>query len=237
VNQDLNELENKLVLNFKNKDILREAITHRSYLNENPSWKISHNERLEFLGDAVLELIVTEILFEQFPDFPEGKLTSLRAALVNYQQIAKVAYDLELEKFILLSKGEASDKGRARDAILADATEALIGAIYLDAGYGEAKRIIKKFIIERYLDEIFENGTYRDSKSYLQELAQENLKLTPIYRVLEEDGPDHQKIFTVGVYFSDKLIARGKGYSKQEAEIEAAKSALETFPSKFSDKI
>ncbi len=227
---DLSKLEKKLGIKFKNKDLIKEALAHRSYLNENPSWKLPHNERLEFLGDAVLELAVTENLFSQFPQYQEGQLTSLRAALVNYQTMAKVAYDLELENFILLSRGEAKDVGRAREVILANAMEALIGAIYLDGDYQEAKKTIEQFIINPNLKNIIESGLYKDSKSHLQEIVQEKLKLTPTYQLLEEWGPDHKKIFKMGVYFGDKLITEGEGYSKQEAEIEAARNALSTFP-------
>lgn len=228
---DLSKLEQKLGIQFKNKDLLKEALTHRSYLNENPSWDLPHNERLEFLGDAVLELAVTEGLFNQYPQYPEGQLTSLRAALVNYQAVATVARDLNLENFILLSRGETKDVGRAREVILANAMEALIGAIYLDNGYQEAKRVIERFIINPNLDKIIEAGLYKDPKSHLQEVVQEKLKLTPTYQILEEWGPDHKKIFRMGVYFGEKLITEGEGYSKQEAEIEAAKNALKTYVS------
>jgi len=226
LNSDLNNLEQKLGIKFKDKNLLREALTHRSYLNENPSWSTPHNERLEFLGDAVLELASTENLFHLFPQYSEGQLTSLRAALVNYQIIAKIGRDLDLDNFILLSRGEAKDTGRAREVILANAMEALIGAIYLDSGYDEVKKIIGQFIISPYVDKIIESGLYKDPKSQLQEIAQEKFKVTPTYSVLEEWGPDHKKIFHIGVYFADKLIAEGDGYSKQEAEIEAAKNAL-----------
>lgn len=219
-------MEKKLGIVFKNKALLQESLTHRSYLNENPTWPTPHNERLEFLGDAVLELASTENLFERFPQYAEGQLTSLRAALVNYQIIAKIAKDIDLEGFVLLSRGEAKDTGRAREVILANAMEALIGAIYLDSGYEAAKKIIDKFIVGAYVDKILEAGLYKDPKSELQEIAQDKVKVTPTYSVLEEWGPDHKKIFRIGVYFGDKLIAEGEGYSKQEAEIEAAKNAL-----------
>ncbi len=224
--QDLANLEQKLGIKFRNKNLFKEALTHRSYLNENPSWGMPHNERLEFLGDAVLELASTENLFNLFPQYSEGQLTSLRAALVNYQIIAKIARDLDLDNFILLSRGETKDTGRAREVILANAMEALIGAIYLDGGYDEAKKIIGQFVISPHVDKIIESGLYKDPKSQLQEIAQEKFKVTPTYSVLEEWGPDHKKIFHIGVYFMDKLIAEGDGYSKQEAEIEAAKNAL-----------
>ncbi len=225
---DLKYLEKKIDIVFKNKNLLQEALTHRSYLNENSSWETSHNERLEFLGDAVLELAVTENLFSRFSEYTEGQLTSLRAALVNYQAIAEVARNLNLEEFILLSRGEAKDTGRAREVILANAMEAVIGAIYLDSGYQGVKKIIDQFIVDPYLNQIIKNGLYKDPKSQLQEIAQERLKLTPTYQILEEWGPDHKKIFRMGVYFGDNLISQGEGYSKQEAEIEAAKNALKT---------
>jgi len=210
---------------FKNQDLLKEALTHRSYINENPEWSLPHNERLEFLGDAVLELIVTEILFNQFPSTAEGQLTALRASLVNYQMLAEVARSLSLEKFLLLSRGEAKDTGRARDVILANAIEALIGALYLDSGYPDVKEFIARWIMP-HLSEVLEKGSYKDAKSLLQEKTQAQRKITPVYKVLEESGPDHKKLFVVGVYLNDELIAKGRGMSKQDAEVEAAKEAL-----------
>jgi len=223
---DLSSLEKRIGVNFGNKDLLKESLTHRSYINENPDWKISHNERLEFLGDAVLELVVTENLFAKFPDYPEGQMTSLRASLVNSQTMATAAKSLELEENILLSKGEAKDVGKARDVILSNAMEAVIGAVYIDKGYETAKKIIEEFIIFPYLDEIIKNELYKDPKSHLQEIAQERLKLTPAYQIIGEEGPDHKKVFKMGVYFGEELIAEGEGYSKQDAEVEAAKNAL-----------
>lgn len=223
---NLDKLENLISYAFQNKDLLKEALTHRSYLNENPKWPLSHNERLEFLGDAVLELAVTEALFERFPREPEGKLTTLRAALVNYQMLAKISKQFNLEKFLLMSRGEAKDIGRAREVIMANAMEAVIGAIYLDAGYEQARRFVAKFIFSN-VGEVIEKGLYRDSKSLLQEQAQAELKITPSYKLLSEKGPDHRKIFSVGVYFGDEEIAKGEGASKQDAEIDAAQKALE----------
>jgi len=228
---DLIGLEKNLSYSFKNQNFLKEALTHRSYLNENPAWGADftspHNERLEFLGDAVLELIVTENLFSKFPDYPEGQLTSIRAALVNYQTMAASANIIELGKFILLSKGEGKDTGRARQVILANAIEAVIGAIYLDGGYEEAKKLINRIVIEPNLENITQNGLYKDPKSHLQEIVQEKFKITPSYKILDEWGPDHRKIFRTGVYFNEQLISEGEGYSKQESEVEAAKNALE----------
>lgn len=221
-------LEKRIGIVFKNKDLLIEALTHRSYLNEYPKWHLPHNERLEYLGDAVLELMVSEELFEKFPKQPEGRLTVLRAALVNYQILAKVAESMVLDDFILMSRGEKKDTGRAREVILANAMEALIGAIYLDQGFKKTKPFIQKFVMKN-LDEVLKSGSYRDTKSELQEIAQEKLKITPTYRVLGESGPAHQRIFRMGVYFGEKLIADGQGAAKQDAELEAARNALKSY--------
>ncbi len=223
---ELSKLEKNLDYKYENPKLLQEALTHRSYLNENPKWHVPHNERLEFLGDAVLELIVTENLFGKFPDEDEGKLTTLRAALVNYQTLARLSVRIELEKNILMSRGEAKDKGRAREVILANAMEALIGSLYLDGGYEAAKRFIGGFIVPE-IKEVLKSGSYKDPKSLLQEKAQANQKVTPNYKLIAEKGPDHKKIFVVGVYIGDEEIARGEGMSKQDAEVEAAKKALE----------
>ncbi len=210
---------------FKNEDLLIEAITHRSYLNEYPRWRLPHNERLEYLGDAVLELLVSEELFEKFPTQPEGQLTVFRAALVNYQILARVAEQIGLQQFILMSRGEKKDTGKAREVILANAMEALIGAMYLDQGFSATRPFVKKFVMIN-LDEVLKTKSYRDAKSELQEFVQDKFKLTPTYKVLDEVGPAHKRVFTMGVYFGEKMIAKGEGTSKQEAEIEAAKNAL-----------
>ena len=226
---DLSSLEKKIGHQFKNINLLKEALTHRSYLNENPSWGRDflspHNERLEFLGDAVLELIVTEVLFKDYPNSAEGELTSIRSALVNYQMLADVSREIVLSDYILLSRGEAKDTGKARDVILANAFESLIGAIYLDAGYKVVGKFINYFVMKR-VAEVMEKELYRDPKSFLQEIIQEKMKITPTYDVISEKGPDHAKIFRIGVYFGTQLIGEGEGYSKQEAEVEAAKVAL-----------
>jgi len=219
------ELEKNIGVTFTNKDLLTEALTHRSYLNEYPRWPLPHNERLEYLGDAVLELLVSEELFEKFPNEPEGQLTVFRAALVNYQILAKVAERIGMQKFILMSRGEKKDTGKAREVILANAMEALIGAIYLDQGFSVMRPFVHKFVMSN-LAEVLKNKTYKDAKSELQETVQEKMKLTPTYKMLEETGPAHKRIFTMGVYYGDKLIANGSGASKQEAELEAAKNAL-----------
>ena len=219
------DLEKRIGVKFKNKDLLTEALTHRSYLNEYPKWRLPHNERLEYLGDAVLELTVSEELFRKFPTQPEGRLTVLRAALVNYQILAKVAESIALDDYILMSRGEKKDTGRAREVILANAMEALIGAIYLDQDFKKIKSFVEKFVM-RNLEGVLKSGSYKDAKSELQEIVQERLKITPTYRVLGESGPAHQRLFKMGVYFGEKLIADGEGAAKQDAELEAARSAL-----------
>ena len=222
---DTSQLESKINIQFKNKELLQTALTHRSYLNENRSYPLPHNERQEFLGDAVLELVATEYLYRNFPN-PEGELTNFRSALVNYRLLAQIAREIDLEKFILLSHGEAKDTGRARQVILANALEALIGAIYLDQGMGPSKEFIENFVLVK-LPEIINAQTYLDPKSKLQEFVQERLAITPVYKVISESGPDHAKNFVVGVYVSDRLIGEGTGPSKQDAEVEAAKNALQ----------
>ena len=225
IEDHLKNFEKKIKVKFKNLELLKEALTHRSFLNEVNNWSVNHNERLEYLGDAVLELAVTEYLFNKYEKLNEGELTSLRSALVNYQTLAKIGKKLNLDKFIFVSKGEAKDQGRGKEVILANTIEAIIGAIYLDQGYFEAKLFIEKFILV-LLKEIISKKLYKDPKSRLQEIIQEKFKITPIYKVLKEIGPDHQKKFVVGIYFKEELIARGQGCSKQEAEMSAAKSAI-----------
>ncbi|MEJ0021733.1 MAG: ribonuclease III [Candidatus Doudnabacteria bacterium] len=221
---DLEKLETKIKIQFKDRNLLQSALTHRSYLNENRRWPLAHNERLEFLGDAVLELITTEYLYRNFPN-PEGELTNLRSALVNYKMLSEIASSLELDKYILLSRGESNDMGRARQVILANAIEALIGAIYLDSGFEVSRTFIHDFVIN-HLETIVNAGNILDPKSKFQELAQEKLGVTPHYKVLAEWGPDHNKNFEVGVFINDKQIAKGSGPSKQEAEIAAAENGL-----------
>jgi len=225
--KDFSILEKKLNLKFKNKDLLVQAFVHRSYLNEHQDFHLGHNERLEFLGDAVLELIVTEYLYKKYPDKAEGDLTNWRSALVNAHQLADVAETIGLNDFLLLSKGETKDIDKARRFILANNIEALIGAIYLDLGYKISEKFIKKYLLKK-LPHIIENGLFIDPKSCFQEKAQEKLGITPTYKVLKEWGPDHAKHFVIGVFLDEKLIAESRGSSKQEAEVEAAKQALET---------
>ncbi len=210
---------------FKNKKLLKQAFMHRSYINENPSTGMSHNERLEFLGDAVLELIVTDYLYARFPDHAEGELTALRSALVNAVIISEVASEIGMNDYLLLSRGEAKDTGKARQYILANTYEAYLGALYLDQGYDAVCDFVTDTLLPN-TDEIVKKKLWRDAKSLIQEKAQEYLSITPSYKVVSESGPDHDKHFTVGVYFSDEIIAQGKGKSKQEAEQAAAMAAL-----------
>ena len=219
-------LEKKIGLEFNNKDLLVQAFIHRSYLNENPRCGLHHNERLEFLGDAVLELAVTEYLYKKYPRKAEGELTNWRAALVNGKILSRVSESLGFNDFLLLSRGEAKEKGKARQYILANAFEALIGALYLDRGFEACRAFIGKRLIKE-LPRIIENRLFKDAKSYFQEKAQEKESVTPVYRVLRESGPDHAKKFTVGVFLGSGLVAEGEGSSKQEAEEMAAKKALE----------
>lgn len=219
------DLQEKLGITFKQPELLVQAFVHRSYLNEHHDFILGHNERLEFLGDAVLELIVTEFLFKEYGN-PEGELTNWRAALVNAKILASIAYEIGMEEYLFLSHGEAKDAGtKARDYIMANAIEALIGAIYLDQGYIMTQQFIARWILTK-LPYILENGLYMDAKSRFQESAQEIEGITPSYRVLEEEGPDHIKSFKIGAYLHDELVATGEGTSKQEAQTEAAEAAL-----------
>lgn len=218
-------LAKKIGIKFNNIELLRQAVTHRSYLNENRDYALDHNERLEFLGDAVLELIITEYLYNNYKN-PEGELTSWRSALVNGEMLSHVAQELGVEKFLLMSRGEAKDTGRARQYLLANALEAIIGATYLDQGYDVSKKFVLANVATK-LKEILEKKLYLDPKSYFQEKAQENNKVTPSYRVTKEWGPDHDKHFIVGVFLADELVAEGDGNSKQEAQREAARKGLE----------
>ena len=224
---NFSKLEKIIGIKFKDTEILQQAFTHRSYLNEDLSWKKGHNERLEFLGDAVLELIVSDYLYTKYPEEPEGFMTNLRAALVNADTLSNVARDLNFNDFILLSKGEAKDLGRGRNYILANAFEALIGAIYLDQDYESAKKFIEKNLIEAQLEMIIESKAFKDPKSLFQEKSQALLNITPVYKLIEEWGPDHAKHFKMGLFLANEKVAEGEGHSKQEAELSAAKNGLE----------
>lgn len=224
--KDFKTFESAVGVQFNDLELLRQAFTHRSYLNEHRGEVAGHNERLEFLGDAVLELISTHFLYEKFPDKPEGELTAYRAALVNAVTCAEIANQLNMNDYLLLSRGEAKDTGRARGILLANAFEALIGAMYIDQGYEVTRDFISKHLLPK-IDEIIRQRLWQDPKSTLQEKAQDVEGVTPSYAVIRESGPDHDKHFTVGVYLGGKLLAQGEGKSKQEAEQESARNALE----------
>ena len=222
---NFSNFEKKTKIIFKDKSLLQQAFIHRSYINENPKTSLSHNERLEFLGDAVLELIVTDFLYKKYPTYTEGELTALRSALVNAVIISEVATKIGMNDYLLLSKGEAKDNGKARQYILANTYEAYIGALYLDQDIEIVDKFIHKYLLPK-TEEIVSKKLWRDAKSLVQEKAQEFVNFTPAYKVLKESGPDHDKNFTVGIYFGSSLIAEGKGQSKQEAEQSAALAAL-----------
>lgn len=223
----IEEIQKIIGIKFRNPKILKESFVHRSFINENRSLDLSHNERLEFLGDATLELVVSEYLFRQKPPLEEGEMTKLKGALVNNKALGQIFCDLGLESFLLMSQGEKNERNETqiKTKISAGALEAIIGAVYLDRGFGTASLFAREFILPR-LEVIRKTKEYIDPKSYLQELAQEKLRLTPRYLVVNEIGPDHAKIFGVGVYFNERLIAIGQGGNKKEAEMAAAKNAL-----------
>ena len=222
------ELEKIIGVEFRDPMLLRQACTHRSYINENRGMGLGHNERLEFLGDAVLELVVTNFLYHKFPDRAEGDLTAYRSALVNTISLAKVGEAMNINPYLLMSKGESKDVGRARAIIIADAVEAIIGAIYTDQGFGIAANFISRNLLEVVdIDEIVDKKLWLDAKSRFQERAQEKVGITPSYKTLKETGPDHSKLFTLGVFLGDVQVATGAGLSKQEAEQKAAEKALE----------
>jgi len=222
---DIHACAQKLGIMIHDKKFLLEALTHRSYLNENHS-STKHNERLEFLGDAVLELVVTNFLFHKFPQSPEGELTAYRAALVNTQSLAESSEVLGVNDMLLLSKGEAKDTGHSRQVILANAFEAILGAIYLDTGLEAVSAFIAKHIYPK-IDRIIKERLWQDAKSYFQEMAQEHRGVTPTYKTLHEEGPDHEKRFMLGVFLRDEQIATGEGRSKQDAQQNAAQNALQ----------
>lgn len=226
--ESIHEFESSLGFSFNNKETLLRAFIHRSFVNENRDFKLGHNERLEFLGDAVLELVMTDELFHRFPKKSEGELTAIRSALVNTTSLSRAARDLNMAQYLQLSKGERHSTGRSRNYILANTFEAVVGAIYEDLGYDKAKQFIADALFDE-IDSIVSEKLWVDSKSFLQEKAQKHFSDTPIYKLLEETGPDHDKIFTMGVFINKKLAGTGSGPSKQEAEQDAAREALEGF--------
>ncbi len=234
-NQNLEKLEKFINIKFRHFNLLREALTHRSFKNENRLVRWDHNERLEFLGDAVLELIVTEYLFKMFRK-PEGELTLLRSAIVNTNNLSDTAEKINLEKFLFLGRGELIGEPKAKKVILADATEALIGAIYLDQGFIKTKEFVNKFIITGIPKSAVKIIQDKDPKTLLQEIVQAQLKKTPRYEIVSETGPAHERLFVAISVVDGKPIARGRGTNKQEAETEAAKKALVKFQKDLNKK-
>ena len=223
--KDVASLEKKIGIKFKDKNLLKQSLVHRSYLNEHKDFELDHNERLEFLGDAVLELITTEFLYNNFSN-PEGELTNFRAALVNRKMLAIISAEIGLEEYLLMSKGESKDTGRARQYIIANALEAVIGAIYLDQGYNKSKKFIENYFLCK-MDDVLSDKLYQDAKSKFQEEAQEKVGITPVYKVIKEWGPDHDKHFLIGIFLGEEKVAEGEGISKQAAQRNAAKKGLE----------
>lgn len=223
---NISKLEKKIKVVFKNKDLLKQALVHRSYINEHRDFKLFHNERLEFLGDAVLELISTEYLYNNFSK-PEGELTNYRAALVNGKMLADISKKIGLEEYILMSRGEAKDTGKARRYIMANALEAVIGAIYLDRGYKKTQKFVAKNILCE-IEDVIKEKLYQDPKSKFQEEAQDRAGITPSYKAIKEWGPDHDKHFIVGLFLEDEKVSEGEGTSKQSAQRKAAENGLET---------
>lgn len=223
--KDFTVLEKYLGVTFKKDTLLTQAFVHRSYLNEHPDFAVGQNERLEFLGDAVIELAVTEYLYANYPDAPEGIMTNWRASLVNATMLASVARDLRFEEYLFLSRGEAEDRGKARQYILANAFEAFVGALYLDQGFPACTTFLEKNLLT-HLGRILKEKLWLDPKSRFQEAAQEHAGITPSYQVIDERGPDHARHFIVGVYIGDERVAEGEGSSKQEAQVAAAEAAL-----------
>lgn len=227
IKDNLEKVQATIEIKFKDLSLLQRVFIHRSYLNEHLNQPLENNERLEFLGDAVLELIVTEYLYLTYPN-PEGELTNWRSAIVKGETLAIVAKELDLGDYLMVSRGEERNGGKARNLLLANCFEALIGCIYLDQGYEAARKFLHDFLIPR-LEGIIKEGTYLDSKSRLQELVQEKSGVTPVYKVLDESGPDHDKHFLIGVYVDDKIIGQGEGASKRKGEQEAATDGLQNY--------
>lgn len=222
---DFSSLQKQLGTKFKDLSFYEQAFTHRSYINEHAD-AVGHNERLEFLGDAVVELLVTQFLYDKFPDKPEGELTNLRAALVRRNTLSEVGKELHFEDYLRMSKGESRNDGKAKAMIISNAAEAFVGALFLDLGLKAVEKFVKKFLLPR-LEDIVAGESHIDSKSKFQEIIQERRGTTPHYKTEEVSGPDHDRSFVVGVYVDDKLIAKGEGKSKREAETAAATEALE----------
>jgi len=231
-NQNLKILEDRIGINFENKDILKEALTHRSYLNEAKNRNLNSNERLEFLGDSILSFVVSFWIFKEFKKYPEGKLTNLRSNLVKTSALARVASKFELGNYLFMSRGEQEAQGQKNPTLNANAMESLIGAIFIDQGIEQTEQFIKKNFT-KMLKKLIASGKFKDYKSLLQEKIQAQSSQSPLYKTIKEEGPEHNKIFTINVVYRDgEIIASGNGKSKQKAEQEAAKLALEKLASK-----
>lgn len=226
------QFQSKLGISFNDPKLLQQAFIHRSYINENKEVGLEHNERLEFLGDAVLELVITDFLYHEYPCVDEGVLTAYRSSLVRTESISQAARDMGMNELLLLSKGESRDEGKARNYILANTFESFIGAVYLDLGYQTARTIIANTLFGN-IKQVIADGSWKDDKSRFQEFAQEHFGETPIYNLVSAHGPDHDKVFTIAVFVGDKKIALGKGKSKQKAQQDAASKALEKSDSLF----
>ena len=224
--KNLEQLQQKLGIKFKDSKLLAQALIHRSYLNEITGQGSGSNERLEFLGDVILSFIVSCWLYQKFPHYDEGKLTNLRSNLVRTSTLAQIASQLEIGQNLLMSRGEKSSGGEKNPSLLADSMEAVIGAIFLDQGTKKVEKFIK-IHLKPFLNQMLIKGEFKDNKSLLQEKIQEKIRESPVYKTLKEEGPDHNKTFTIGVYSQEKLLAQGVGKNKQEAEENAAKIALE----------
>ena len=224
--ENLENLEKVLGIHFQNKNLLKQALVHRSFLNEKEGREIGSNERLEFLGDAVLSYVVSDWLYQKFPEYPEGTLTNLRSNLVRTYSLAKLAEQFSVGEYLLLSKGEIETGGRQNSSLLANSFEAIIGAYYLDQGITKIQQFIIR-VLSPLLTELVNSGKFKDNKSLLQEILQSTVKESPVYKTLKEEGPDHAKTFTIGVFSLGELLATGVGKSKQIAEEEAARIALE----------
>lgn len=222
------KLEEILGCKINNRDLFTTAFVHRSYLNESKECEFSSNERFEFLGDAILQFLSSEHLFTIFPEFPEGKLTNIRAAVVCTESLAETSKELEYGQFLMLSRGEEVTGGREREYILANTFEAVLGALYLDSGITNCRKFLKKTLFKK-IQKVIDDQSFKDAKSVFQELSQEEKGVTPTYKVLDDWGPDHNKTFKVGVFLEDKIYGEGLGKSKQEAQQDAAKKALENW--------
>ncbi|GIW64916.1 MAG: ribonuclease 3 [Patescibacteria group bacterium] len=229
--KDYSNLEKIINYSFKDKKLLENVFVHRSYLNEHKNFYLPSNERLEFLGDSVLSLITSVYLFKHYPFLKEGEYTEIKSAIVKTESLAEAAKDINLDRYLFLSKGEEKMNGRKNKNILADCFEAFIGSIFLDSNFENAYQFVVKFLFKEKLDKIVRNKEYQPFKSRLQELIQAKYKKLPEYKILEEKGPEHKRVFKVGVYFNDKIIGEGVGMSKKEAEEKAAKKAFVNFKS------